>query len=75
MQQPISEIFPAHAISEIDRARAREYALLAALQSSQHPGLPGSLFPKTSGSDAYRASHFGVLFHDLLRAALEYFCS
>jgi TorA maturation chaperone TorD len=31
MQQPISEIFPVHAISEIDRARAREYALLATL--------------------------------------------
>jgi TorA maturation chaperone TorD len=31
MQRPISEIFAADAISEIDRARAREYALLATL--------------------------------------------
>jgi TorA maturation chaperone TorD len=34
MQQPISEISPSHAVNEIDRARAREYALLATLLAS-----------------------------------------
>jgi TorA maturation chaperone TorD len=34
MQQPISGNFPAHAVDEIDRARAREYALLASLLAS-----------------------------------------
>jgi TorA maturation chaperone TorD len=31
MPRPISESFPAHTVNEIDRARAREYALLATL--------------------------------------------
>lgn len=34
MRRPISEIFPAHTVNEIDRARAREYALLATLLAS-----------------------------------------
>jgi TorA maturation chaperone TorD len=34
MQQPISESFPAQRVNEIDRARAREYALLATLLAS-----------------------------------------